>query len=247
MEIESVQTILCLLYNIARREQNRPAFYSADATMCVLVPYTLCSSSRIGLYAKCVLSFLQLLMYDDELRCLELTAEDLTFFVNALSTLLTSEEATASGFSLEEILVILNNMASVDKNLLAFQTKPEIFTALDEIVLSAVEFVRKQSICLLLSLIQSQETVDILSQTTIWTLKTLEEDSSSSAAARSQIHCLLHCLKLKAPAKESKTHSRMHISHDPSSMHVNSIFNIIILEHVVIFFHRNLWIMLGMF
>ena len=198
MEIEYVQSILCLLYNIARCSETLPAFYSTSTTIDILVSFAHCPLDKIGLYAKCVLCFLQFVMEDDQLHNLELLEAEVSFFEGNLSNALKSEGATGGGFTAEEILTIVIKVCSVEKNRTSFQTQ-SIFATLDEGVSSSVYSIKTLSVRLIFSLtvlpICSVNAFS-LSQRTVECLKKLEEDPVSSI--RSLAHYLLHHLSQEA-------------------------------------------------
>ena len=184
-QVEYTQTLLCLLYNIGRHKDNLPAFHSAVS---ILLPCIHCPLGKIRLFTKCVLSFLQSLMEDNQLFNLELNTDEISFFATSLSTALESDIATANGFTAEEVLTILINLSVIRANQSALQSK-EILAVLNIAIQGQNRMRQRLAIHLLLELIGSSMAKVAIPETTIFTLQALKMDSLSDM--RTLAHCLL--------------------------------------------------------
>lgn len=194
-QVKYTQTLLCLLYNVACHKDNLPAFFPADNAVNILLLFTHCSLGTIGLLSKCILSFLQCLMEDDQQSNLELTTDETSFFTTSLNTVLESDAATANGFNAEEILTILVNLSTIGRNQSALQNKT-IFAAVDTAIRGQNSTLQKLAIHLLLNLMDSSTAKMAIPKSTIFTLQALKDDALSGMGTLA--HCLLWSLHQEA-------------------------------------------------
>lgn len=198
-----VQSLLCLLYNVGRHKDHLPAFYS-DSSVRVLIPFTRCPLGRIGLFSKCILSFLQPLMKDDELQYLQLHVDEISHFAGSLSSALQSD-LTTDDFTAEEVLTILTNLSSAGINSSALSTE-EILSAVNEFIQGSNEILRNLAIHLLLNLTEhSRKKMATIPNSTNSLLYEMRDDLLRDAGTLT--HCLLHSLD------EQGRHGKCFITH----------------------------------
>ena len=116
--------MLSLLYNIVRRKDNLPSVYPADNAIKIVLPFTLCPLGKIGLLAKCMLSFLQHLIKDDQLSSLKLETDEINFFATSLSSAVESDTSVLEPdmSELESNVSLLESDVPVDVSALEADT-----------------------------------------------------------------------------------------------------------------------------
>ena len=181
---------LHILLNCVLNKKIMPAFNFADSTT-VLIPLANCTHLGVRIKAKSILSFLSCYVRDEDMKVMQLDAEEVTFIVQSLPC---DADSSSDAPDIDCWLQILRNFSKYKENI-ALLSINEVFQLISNILIQGVESAQEFILQLLWELSSSEAAKKKINDQHSDIVEVLERLGSQSSDLQILALCVLWHLK----------------------------------------------------